>query len=183
VREFEQLALRLANRLQLRGLMDVEVILNDGILKILEIDARLPSQTPTAVYWSTGYNLVVALGEVFIDRRACPMTHRPGRSVVYEHVHAQAGRLIWGGEHLMAAAGRLHRQAGFFGADEALTDYDSNQMEWRATLIFSADHRDAVWAKRRQWIDTIQRCLGLKPEFDSSSRERGQDSHDPVMCR
>ena len=42
-----------ADAIDLRGLMDVEVILNGGELKVLEIDARLPSQTPTAVFWSS----------------------------------------------------------------------------------------------------------------------------------
>ena len=40
--------------LGLRGLMDVEVMVRDGEPLLLEIDARLPSQTPTAVYWSSG---------------------------------------------------------------------------------------------------------------------------------
>ena len=56
--EFEQMAIRVAERIQLKGLMDVEVILHDGRLKVLEIDARLPSQTPTAVFQSTGINMV-----------------------------------------------------------------------------------------------------------------------------
>ena len=40
---------RIAEGLGLNGLMDVEVMVRDGQPKVLEIDARLPSQTPTAV--------------------------------------------------------------------------------------------------------------------------------------
>ena len=44
----------------------MEVILHRGELKVLEIDARLPSQTPTVVFHSTGVNLVEVLGNSFI---------------------------------------------------------------------------------------------------------------------
>lgn len=56
--EFEQTAIRAAERIQLKGLMDLEVVLHEGQLKMLEIDARHPSQTPTAVFQSTGINMV-----------------------------------------------------------------------------------------------------------------------------
>ncbi|MDW7675449.1 MAG: 3-methylornithine--L-lysine ligase PylC, partial [Bacillota bacterium] len=52
--ELQQIAVKLAKVLNLTGIMDIEVIYHGGKLKVLEIDARLPSQTPTAVYHSTG---------------------------------------------------------------------------------------------------------------------------------
>ena len=55
--------------------MDVEVILDDGVMKVLEVDARLPSQAPTTVYWSTGINIVQILGELFLID---PKAGRPG---------------------------------------------------------------------------------------------------------
>jgi pyrrolysine biosynthesis protein PylC len=58
VGEFEEISVKIAEAIQLRGLMDVEVILHKGELKVLEIDARFPSQTPTAVYHSTGINMI-----------------------------------------------------------------------------------------------------------------------------
>jgi pyrrolysine biosynthesis protein PylC len=61
VREFEECAVKIAQALNLNGIMDVEVILHDDQLKVLEIDARLPSQTPTVVYKSTGINLMEVL--------------------------------------------------------------------------------------------------------------------------
>ena len=62
---FKEIGLAIAQEINLQGLMDVEVILHQGQLKVLEIDARLPSQTPSAVFWSTGFNMVKALGELF----------------------------------------------------------------------------------------------------------------------
>ncbi len=63
IAEFEKLALRIADALNLHGIMDVEAIYSRGEFKVLEIDARLPSQTPTAVYWSTNCNMIRLLGE------------------------------------------------------------------------------------------------------------------------
>ena len=175
VREFNHLALRLAERLQLEGLMDVEVILNDGILKVLEIDARLPSQTPTAVYWSCGFNMVEALAEVFIGRSVPKMDARQVKAVIYEHVLATVERLISRGEHLMAVAGGLHLHPNFFGADEALSDYEPGRAEWRATLITAAAERNAVRAKRRRVFDNILHRLGRALERDAGPGERDAD--------
>jgi pyrrolysine biosynthesis protein PylC len=173
VREFEELAMRLADGLQLKGLMDVEVILNDGILKVLEIDARLPSQTPTAVFWSCGFNMVEALAEVLLGRSVPRIDDRPVKAVVYQHVLATGQRLISRGEHLVAAAGPLHLHSDFFGADEALSDYKPGRAEWRATLITAAADRDAVRAKHRRVIDNIRRRLRCELDCDAGPGRRG----------
>ncbi len=47
------------------ALHHVEVIDDHGEFKVLEIDARLPSQTPTVVYHTTGVNFVEELMELF----------------------------------------------------------------------------------------------------------------------
>ncbi len=156
VAEFRRLALQLAERLQLKGIMDVEAILNDGVLKVLEIDARLPSQTPAVVYWSCGFNMIEALAHVAAGRPVPPMDARTGKAVIYEHVLATRQGLISEGEHLMADAGALQLHPNFFGADEALSDYGPDGDEWRATLITAAAARGAVQAKRRRVIDNIQ---------------------------
>jgi len=41
--------------------MDVEVILKQGKIKVLELNARQPIQTLTAVWWSAGFNMLTAL--------------------------------------------------------------------------------------------------------------------------
>ena len=53
----EAALLNLAEVLRLHGLMDLEVIQTPEGMRVLEIDARFPSQTPTAVWLSTGVNL------------------------------------------------------------------------------------------------------------------------------
>ena len=160
--EFEQISLKLAKTLNLKGIMDVEVILHKNELKVIEIDARLPSQTPTAVYWSTGINMVQLLGELFIDR--WPYTD-PGTEheygVIYEHLRVTSDCLEIAGEHIMAIEESLYIEPGFFGADEAITNYARGRQEWVATLIVTEKNMTAAREKRNSIIDEIRKSLDL----------------------
>ncbi|MCX6372056.1 MAG: ATP-grasp domain-containing protein [Actinobacteria bacterium] len=144
---FDATALRLAAGLGLNGLMDVEVMVGGAQPKVLEIDARLPSQTPTAVYWSCGLNIVELLHETARSGAPPAVDRRPRRACVYQHVHAHDSLLEVAGEHVMGSAAPLRLVGGFFGADEALTDYRRGARSWAATLI--ATGADVVTARRR----------------------------------
>lgn len=162
VAEFEGIGRTIAEAIDLRGLMDVEVILDGGRLKVLEIDARLPSQTPTAVLWSSGVNLVQVLSEAICGNTLpSPPDSTNGRAVVYEHVRVSPGRLETGGEHMMAGSGTLHLRSDFFGADEALTDYEPGRNDWRATLIIDGGSRSEAWRKRCEVMAAIRRTFAL----------------------
>ncbi len=63
--EFRKISHALAANLSLKGIMDVEAIASPRGLKVIEIDARFPSQTPTVVYHSSGINLVELLLQAF----------------------------------------------------------------------------------------------------------------------
>ncbi len=65
--KLDETARLIASTLGLIGIMDVEVIQQGKELKVLEIDARLPSQTPTAVLHSTGINMLELLYQSYID--------------------------------------------------------------------------------------------------------------------
>ena len=65
-------------------------------------------------------------------------TAPPRRACVYQHVRASRGMLEVLGEHVMGSAGPLQLVPGFFGADEALTDYAPGRDGWAATLIVTA---------------------------------------------
>lgn len=167
--EFEELAVRIAETIELTGIMDVEVILNNGQLKILEIDARLPSQTPTAVYWSTGLNMLSLLKAVFVDHHITPTTasSRP-RPVWYEHIQVCGDTLMVCGEHIMAKARTIHFRPGFFGAAEALTDFRPGCDKWVASLIHTASDPQDLMQKRAATLKDIQRHFGLTRRMDSS---------------
>ncbi len=132
---FDRVAVALAEGLGLNGLMDVEAMVRRGEPKVLEIDARLPSQTPTAVYWSSGLNIVEVLVHTVL-RGALPRVDRaPRRACVYQHVHCAGGLLRVLGEHVMGSAGPLALVPGFYGADEALTDQRPGARRWSATIV------------------------------------------------
>jgi len=160
---FDAAAARLAAGLGLNGLMDIEVMVGGAEPKVLEIDARLPSQTPTAVYWSSGLNIVELLGET--ARRGVPprVDRAPRRACVYQHVHAHDGLLEVAGEHVMGNAAPLQLVEGFFGVDETLTDYRRGARAWAATLIATgADVADAR-ARADEAVRELARCERLDP--------------------
>ncbi|GAB4283226.1 MAG: 3-methylornithine--L-lysine ligase PylC [Deferrisomatales bacterium] len=170
--ELRSLTATLAEALGLEGVMDVEVILHRQTLKVLEVDARLPSQTPTAVYGSTGVNLVELLGKLTLSGELpSEIDLRPRRAVIYEHLRAGPGTLEVTGEHAVARAGPLRWAPGFFGADEALTTYRPGASEWVATLLVTGRDGAEAWARRREVIRDLRRQLGLSRYRDAGPPE------------
>jgi pyrrolysine biosynthesis protein PylC len=166
---------RIAAGLGLRGLMDVEVMVCGAQPRLLEIDARLPSQTPTAVYWSSGLNIVELLAET-VRSEAPPVVDRTARrACVYQHVRAARGMLEVLGEHVMGSAGPLRVVPGFFGADEALTDYEPGRAEWAATLIVAAGSAREARARAAAVVAELARCEGLRaaPEDEPTCVSEG----------
>ncbi len=164
--DFAALAVTLATKIGLQGIMDVEVILHNRQLKLLEIDARLPSQTPTAVYHSTGVNILELLASVFTGSAILQQTPTPPpthpKAAIFEHLTVKKGILQTAGEHVIASAGPLSHKLGFFGADEALTNYSPGLTGWVATLIITAGDRNAAFAKRDEVVTRITREMNLK---------------------
>ena len=171
ISDFEQISISLANAMKLTGLMDVEVILHENSLKVLEVDARLPSQTPTAVYWSTGFNMIQMLGDLFLNKfKAKPIKPNSPRGVVYEHIHVSPGVIEVAGEHIMSGSEELKIQSDFFGADEAITNWAAGRDEWVATLIIDADTRKTAWQKRNAVIADIRQHYKIETYRDSSPK-------------
>ncbi len=170
ITEFEDISLKIAEAVNLRGLMDVEVIFHQGKLKVLEIDARLPSQTPSAVFWSTGFNMVEALGDLFVKGALklnfSERLQSPG-GVILEHVKVTDYLLEVCGEHIIKEAGPLELHRNFFGADEAITDYSPGKTQWAATLILTGENRQGVHYRREAVIKEIQKRFGLAVYMDS----------------
>ncbi|TGE35038.1 3-methylornithine--L-lysine ligase PylC [Desulfosporosinus fructosivorans] len=165
--EFEQVGLELARSLKLNGIMDIETILHQGKLKVLEIDARLPSQTPIAVYHSTGINMLEILGEAFVQGKPWQSFEvSEKRGVIYEHIHVMDDYLEIMGEHIMADVGPLHLYPDFFGADEAISSYSPGKIEWVATLIITGEDCQAAWDKREIVLQEIQKEFGIKHYYD-----------------
>jgi pyrrolysine biosynthesis protein PylC len=153
----------LALGLDLRGLMDVEVMLHGGRLKVLEIDARLPSQTPTAVYHSCGVNILQLLAESVVGGALPVVDRSPRRACCYQHVSIADGAIEVLGEHMMGGARPLHLVSGFHGADEAIVDLPEGGAaeEWVATLITLAETPAAARKKAQAAVESIAAEGGL----------------------
>lgn len=152
---FKLAATALAEAIQLNGIMDVEVILHDNELKILEIDARLPSQTPMTVYHSSGLNMVEQLYNLF-TKKEMTANENPKRFACIEHILVQKGAIEVCGEHIMAQNGTLHHFHCFFGAEEAITSYGPKKNEWVATMIFVGKSQAELETKRRKSYECIK---------------------------
>lgn len=160
---FDEMALSVAKAINLRGIMDLEVILHKNELKILEIDARLPSQTPTAVLKSTGINMLELLYDIF-NRRNKPdiLPAEEQKPVIYEHIKVNYDTLEICGEHIISEARQLRYKRNFFGADEALTDFDPDYSSWVATLILTGRTKKDALRKHHLVLETICRTFGLR---------------------
>jgi pyrrolysine biosynthesis protein PylC len=162
VQQLEQISLRIAEALTLKGIMDVEVIVHNGQMKVLEIDARLPSQTPTAVYWSSGINMLELLEFSHKGHRGHRDIQKPTPAVIYEHIKVISETIEICGEHIMTTGGPLKLYPDFYGADEAITNYSPGQNSWIATLINSGTTLSEAWEKRQQVIKNIRDHFKLK---------------------
>ena len=171
ISEFEALSLALADALNLKGIMDVEVILHEDELKVIEMDARLPSQTPTTVYWSTGLNMVQLLGNLFLNRQTrIQPDSKQEHGVIYEHISVAKNHLEIAGEHIMAGADALKVCPDFFGADEAITNFEEGRDDWVATLVIAEKNMEAVWDKRNRIMADIKKRFKLEGYRDSTPR-------------
>lgn len=159
----EDIAITLANLIELKGIMDVEVIDHKGELKVLEIDARIPSQTPTVVYHTSGINLLEEIKDLFCHGEFTTECSHQRKYSSFEHLLIQNGKVSEHGEHIMGDAGPLILRKNFFGADEVISDYKENGELWRGTFINWADSEEALKLKRQH----MKRLLsGLKDEVE-----------------
>ena len=161
--EFRKISLAIAEALPLKGLMDVEIIAAPQGLRVLEIDARLPSQTPTVVFWSAGQNLLVRLAENFVTGPLpdAVLSATPQAAVIYGHVAVSPAGVKAAGEHIMANAGPLTLRNNFFEADLALTNHQPGAAFWVATLIMMDKSPENLAGRRREMWARLRRAATL----------------------
>lgn len=148
--DLQKIALQLAELVHLHGIMDVEVIDAWGQFNTLEIDARIPSQTPAAVFHSTGVNFVEELAWMTLYGRF-PERRREAfrRCTAYEHYLLNETGVFSLGEHIMSEARPLTSHSHLFGADEVVCDYDPKENVWRGIFINTADTSAQLEEKRQ----------------------------------
>ncbi|MGI5961464.1 MAG: 3-methylornithine--L-lysine ligase PylC [Methanomassiliicoccaceae archaeon] len=152
--EFEDLSSKIARQMSLRGIMDVEAIVQNGVPKVLEVDARMPSQTPAAVYNATGMNMIKVLVDALVhDRLERPIMGEG--AAIYEHIAVDGGVMMSCGEGTFAQVRAPRVIRNLFGSDEMITDYLPGRKKWRATIICTGATPAEAWDKRNACIMRI----------------------------
>ncbi len=166
---FAKIGEDVAEAIGLSALMDVEAILTPKGLRVLEIDARIPSQTPAAIEAATGVNLLEELATTALGR---PAGRKPKEgSSVYRHVYLRDGELRSSGEKEFGHVVSPRFAPGLFGSDNCITDYEPGEAEWHATLISKgrtekeADERAAACIEKILDECSIERFLDGTPEM------------------
>ena len=135
---FGEIGRKIASEINLRALMDVEAIVTSRGLRVLEIDARVPSQTPAAIEAATDVNILERLYSSAIGK---DFSCRPEEgSSVYCHLVYKDGILRTCGEKEFSKV-RSPSFGKLFGSDLSISDYSPGSDEWRATLIFTGKDR------------------------------------------
>jgi pyrrolysine biosynthesis protein PylC len=171
--DFHRMTVDLAKSLNLKGIMDAEIIDSPKGPVFLEIDARLPSQTPLAVYLSSGVNLLSRLVSAYVK---IPQGDSPKESetleeqtrAILEHLSVKDGKISLMGEHRIAEARPLSLTDDFFGAYAALTDRRGKNEPFCATVMLKASSDAELRKKRTDLYLNLSRELGgatLPPEL------------------
>lgn len=158
--EFRKISYELAKNLNLRGIMDVEAIDSPQGLKVLEIDARFPSQTPTAVYHSTGINLVEILMQAFSEG-VQELEIAPEKNYcIYEHLLLDGENLKPVGEHVISQ-GYEYVQ---FHASEGLEIFESKGKNSVFTIISWGTDRKKTEKMRQSGMEMIIEHFQTNPQ-------------------
>jgi len=168
------IGMEIALALGLNGLTDVQALLDASAPKVNEINARLPSQTPTVVYHSAKINMAELLTKLFIDERLVPVKIRSERAVLYQHVKVVGKELRVQGEHVMADASDLRVDENFIGADEAITNLEigAEATNRVATLIVRSHYLSTALKKMGEVMRNIMSEYRLDRYSDPSPTRR-----------
>ena len=137
-----------AEAMHLNALMDMEAIDTPNGLRVLEIDARIPSQTPAAIEAGTGINLLKELVDCAMMKKSTAIN--TGGASVYEHYAFKDGVLCTSGEKVFGRVRNPKIHTGLFGSDKMITDYEPGKKEWYATVITKG--RDEAEADKKRLI-------------------------------
>jgi pyrrolysine biosynthesis protein PylC len=154
---FRQISHNLAANLPLKGIMDVEAISGPKGLRVIEIDARFPSQTPTVVYYSSGINLIELLFRAFTEGIEEIRAFPENKYCIYEHLMLEEnGLLVPVGEQVLSMGsdyGKFYEEPGI----EIFLCKGENPV---FTLIFWGKDKEEAEAKKRKGISVLKDRFG-----------------------
>lgn len=148
-------AISLAEKLQLTGIMELEAVHGEDELRIMEINAVFPTQTPITVFYSTGINILVDLLKIFVDdntqeklSKIINKSYDKPKHVVLKDFQFLNHTPTFRGESNLEKAGPLKMMVDFFDADYGITDYIDDDHEWQSIFINIAENEDKLIEKR-----------------------------------
>lgn len=156
--ELASIGKKIAEIIGLKGIMDVEVIYSDGGMCVLEIDARLPSQTPLCVCASSGVNYIKELADImengcFDTSAVNVISNIP---TAYVHYMRRDGKLFSGGEGNMVEAGKLHMEEN----GKIIWDYDGTPgQDFSGIFVITAASKEQLDTK----LNTLYEKLKMLP--------------------
>ncbi|MEY8364340.1 3-methylornithine--L-lysine ligase PylC [Anaerovoracaceae bacterium 41-7] len=153
--KFSILGKKLAQLVKLHGIMDVEVIDDGEDFKVLEIDARIPSQTPIAVLYASGINELSELADIIVKGEFMTPQCDLGRFSVYEHYRREKDAVVQEGEHMMSDAGPLEKRIDFCGSKVSLLDEKENG-DFCGIFVNWADSKEKLEAQREQILRNLK---------------------------
>ena len=163
---FAKIGKDVAEAIGLSALMDVEAILTPKGLRVLEIDARIPSQTPAAIEAATGINLLEELATTALGN---PKNRKPRNGCsIYRHVYLKDGKLRSSGEKVFGHVSQPRFAPGLFGCDNSITDYEPGKKEWYATLISTGSTEEEADRKAASCIERILDECSLEEFIDGT---------------
>jgi pyrrolysine biosynthesis protein PylC len=165
---FSQIGTGIAEAIGLKGLMDVEAIFTKKGLRVLEVDARIPSQTPAAVWAATDINILEELAFSSLGKS----TGRKNRNECssYEHYVVENGCIYTCGEKVFGKIKEPRFDDRFFGTDEAITDFAPGKDPWRATVMTKGKSPAEVLEKRKRFIRNVMEECELDEYIDRSPK-------------
>jgi pyrrolysine biosynthesis protein PylC len=185
--EFRKISRALAANLSLKGIMDVEAIAGPRGLKVIEIDARFPSQTPTVVYHSSGINLVELLLQAFesgvreIKEVEKPEDLPKNDYCSFEHLllkKEESGEctLLPAGEQFLSEGSEY----GEYYSEPGLEIFACRGENPVFTLIAHAPGRDEAESIRRRGLSILEEDFGAvshSPLVDITAYEGYQENY------
>ncbi len=147
--------LKLAERLQLHGIMDIEVAADEDGIRVFEIDARFPSQTPLTVYYSTGVNLLEYFVASFLAYTPQALMKKKVQYASYFHVAREGEKLFYPGEHSLTLFGPLQLIRSVNGAEEVLIGGSLEEKKWSAVLFLTAESKKELEEKKEAALQQL----------------------------
>lgn len=156
---FREISYSLAENLPLKGIMDVEAISGPDGLKVIEIDARFPSQTPTVVYHSSGINLIELLFSAFTEGITEIKSLPQNKYCIYQHLMLEENdNLVPVGEQLVS----MGNDYGEFYKEPGIEIFLSKGEEFIFTLVFWGEDQHEVETKQKRGLSILEERFGAQ---------------------